>query len=98
MEKGRDPDPIEMTDFCDKRDIVKKRFRLGNGFEGDLKQVEDLRNTLAHSGDYGEIKALEAFLVRLKLAEKWVSELGKMAISGSSKIESSIFQGNQTVS
>src|SRR5690349_10618865 len=43
---------LELTDFCDKRDIVKELCHLDAGFERQLKGIESVRNKLAHAGEY----------------------------------------------
>jgi hypothetical protein len=67
---------LELTDFCDKRTIVKKLLKLPNDFEEALVDIEKLRNTLAHAGDYAQdAERLRDFLDRLRLAQKWIDEL-----------------------
>lgn len=73
---GLDPSPVEFTDFCDKRVILKKGRGLGKQFERELKEVEELRNTLAHAGDYGQtVPDLHTFIDRVDLVKKWINEL-----------------------
>lgn len=73
-----DPSPLEFTDFCDKRDIVKKICDLGQRFEEDLKEIEDLRNTVAHAGNYAESdEALRTFVRRIDLTRSWIDCLRK---------------------
>ncbi len=46
---------LECTDFCDKRDIVRKICSLPEKFKRELDSIErDLRNTVAHAGDYAQ--------------------------------------------
>ncbi|MDA8117683.1 MAG: hypothetical protein M0000_09980 [Actinomycetota bacterium] len=43
----------ELTEFCDKREVVAKAFNLGDGFESDLREIEAyLRNPLAHAATF----------------------------------------------
>jgi hypothetical protein len=67
---------LELTDFCDKRTIVKKLLKLSNDFEESLVDIEKLRNTLAHAGDYAQdADGLRDFLDRFRLTQKWIDEL-----------------------
>jgi CBS domain-containing protein len=67
---------LELTDFCDKRTILKKLLTLGNDFEDALVSVEELRNTLAHAGGYAQdADKLNEFLDRLRLTQKWIDYL-----------------------
>jgi CBS domain-containing protein len=76
---GLDPSPLEFTDLCDKRQILKKHRGLGKQFECDLKEVERLRDVLAHAGDYGRrLEDLQMFLRRLRLAEEWIITLASV--------------------
>jgi predicted transcriptional regulator len=71
-----DPSPLEFTDFCDKRDILRKHLGLGQQFERNMKEVEELRNTLAHAGDYGQcLEDLQRFMCRLEVAKIWIGRL-----------------------
>lgn len=44
-------DTLHYTDFCDKRDLLKKQHG-GNAFVATLRKIEGLRNSLAHASDY----------------------------------------------
>ncbi len=66
-----DPDPIELTDFCDKRQIIKKHLNLSTQFVDQMKLVEELRNSLAHASNYiSRQEDLDTFLQRVKLAHE----------------------------
>ncbi len=76
-----DPPPLEFTEFCDKRDILRKHRGLKDGFEKDLKEVEELRNSIAHAADYaGTVDDLKTFIARLALVEKWTTRLTSDAV------------------
>lgn len=62
---------IHYTDFCDKRDLLKKTHG-GRAFERCLKKIEKLRNSLAHASHYAQTRT-EALAV-----SSLVTDLGKM--------------------
>ena len=67
---------LESADFCDKRDLVAKLYKMGKPFVADLKDIEDLRNTVAHAGSYGgNQEALLEFLRVLGRTQYWIAEL-----------------------
>lgn len=69
---GLDPAMIEATDFCDKRDILRKYLHLGRPFDRDLHRVEEIRNKVAHAGTYGETdERVQQFIECLRQAEDW---------------------------
>lgn len=71
-----DPSLLELTDFCDKRRIVKMLYGLSREFESHLIQIEKLRNSVAHAASYAaDAGELACFVRRFKLAERWISEL-----------------------
>lgn len=73
-----DPALLEFADFCDKRTVVRKHRQPGKGFEADLKKVEELRNTLAHAGDYAaNDHQLKELIHLVNRAEHWIDELSK---------------------
>lgn len=75
-----DPPSLEFTDFCDKRDILRKHRELGDRFDKDLKEVEKLRNSIAHAADYaGTVEDLNRFIDRLHLVEVWTARLASDA-------------------
>jgi CBS domain-containing protein len=69
-------DLLELTDFCDKRQIVKKIFGLGSDFVGDAQAAEELRNQLAHAATFIENDAeAREFALKIQKAEKWIKKL-----------------------
>jgi predicted transcriptional regulator len=75
-ERNFNPPLLELTDFCDKREILKKQFSLGKGFRDDLEDIEELRNKVAHAGNYASDDAeMQLFIKRLSRAEHWIQEL-----------------------
>lgn len=79
LAQGRsDPPLLELTEFCDKRDIVRKLFRPARGFDRDLKEIEILRNSLAHAGDFAANQGgIQRFVTALRLTETWIDELSR---------------------
>jgi hypothetical protein len=77
LKRGRlDLPLLELTDFCDKRNIVNKIRQLGSDFDRQLKGIEDLRNKLAHAGEYAaDDKGVGVFVQHLKNAEFWIEKL-----------------------
>lgn len=70
-----DLDPIECTDFCDKRDILRRHLNKPRSFERDLKKIESLRNALAHAGTYlSDDVGLDEFLTALRLSRRYTDE------------------------
>jgi hypothetical protein len=68
---------LECTDFCDKRDIVRKICSLSNKFKDDLETIEKyVRNTVAHAASYARNdQEMERFIHLIILTQKWISEL-----------------------
>lgn len=81
---------LECTDFCDKRDIVRKICSFPKKFERELYSIErDLRNTVAHAGDYAQndeqmhrfIDLVQAANTNIKTLQAWLSEFRKSQVS-----------------
>lgn len=70
---------LESTDFCDKRDIVRKLGPFTGKFKKDFETIEkNLRDKVAHAGDYAHNdEEMKLFIERISLAEKWIKELQK---------------------
>lgn len=72
-------DLLELTDFCDKRDIVRKMFGFGEEFIDEAKEIEGLRNQIAHAATFisngGDARE---FALKLQKAEKWMSKLQEL--------------------
>ena len=68
---------LEYTDFCDKRDIVKKLGSFGERFKKDFEKIEKyLRNPIAHGGDYARNdEEMKLFIKYVNLAEEWIDKL-----------------------
>lgn len=74
-----DADPLEFTDFCDKREIVRKIYGLDGSFAADLVAVEKLRNAVAHAGTYASsAPELEEFARQLKSTRDWIETLEQL--------------------
>jgi len=76
-----DPPLVELTEFADKRDLLAKQGHLGRGKEReratkDLRDVEDLRNVVAHAATYAQSEpGLREFLRVLDLTERHIGAL-----------------------
>lgn len=79
-QKRLDLSPLELTDFCDKRDVVQEIYDLDGEFQEDLKQIEDfLRNPLAHAATFVPKDDGPARLVNLlRRAKHWSSEVRRL--------------------
>ena len=75
-QKRLDPPLLELTDFCDKKTILKKYLGLGIEFGNDLKDVEDLRNLISHAANFAPGEAeMQTFVETLQKARYWIKEL-----------------------
>lgn len=73
---GLDPAIIEATDFCDKRDILRKHLHLGRPFDRDLHGIEKVRNSIPHAGTYGETdERVQNFIACLHQTEQWIAHI-----------------------
>jgi hypothetical protein len=74
-----DPPLLELTDFCDKRDILAKKGLFGSEKAQairDFRQIEELRNSVAHAATYAQdAERFREFVDLLGLAEAWIRRL-----------------------
>lgn len=72
-----DPEPLELTEFCDKREIVAKTFQLGSEFAPSMRLVEKLRNKVAHAASFvdDDEANVEVFAVQMETAHRWITLL-----------------------
>lgn len=76
QEQHIEPFLLELTDFCDKRDILARQLVLGRRFLKDLVRIEKLRNTTVHAGSYAESReAVHKFVECIQRAEYWIGYL-----------------------
>jgi hypothetical protein len=67
---------LECTYFCDKSRIVCKLCGWSNKLEGQFKDIETLRNSVAHSSNYlSGADGLATMLKTIALAEHWINEI-----------------------
>lgn len=68
---------LECTDFCDKRDIVRKICSFSNAFKDDLEKIEThVRNAVAHAASYGRNdQEMEQFIHLIICTQEWISKL-----------------------
>lgn len=87
VQKRVDPPLVELTDFCDKRVILKKYFHLPKRFEDDLKKIEDYRNSLAHAGTFvTNDDDLGEFIEAMSNARYWMSCLNNYSSKQDNKL------------
>ncbi len=73
-----DPPLIELIDYGDKRRLVGQALSMSADFDSEVKEVEKLRNQVAHAASYADDEEqLPVFLDRLNLAAKWIDGLQK---------------------
>lgn len=75
-----DPPLIEVTDFCDKRDVLAKIGVLNVPSKrkavDDFERIEELRNSVAHAATYAQTEEQLAKFVELsELTEAWIGRL-----------------------
>jgi hypothetical protein len=75
-----DPPLIEVTDFCDKRDVLAKLGLLNVPSKrkavDDFERIEELRNSVAHAATYAQSEGrLAEFVELLALTEAWIARL-----------------------
>ena len=75
-EEKREIDPLELTYLSDKRESAK-RLGIFRSYElKNLKEINELRNTIAHQVNYTESEHLvQEFIERLRLAWQWAESL-----------------------
>lgn len=68
---------LECTDFCDKRDIVRKICSFSNKFKDDLEKIETyVRNAVAHAASYGRNdQEMQQFIHLIIRTQEWISKL-----------------------
>lgn len=70
---GLNPDRLQLTQLADKRDIINHKFDPGDPFDSQLHEIEDLRNVLAHAGDYASSDGeLQDFVNRVRWTRSWI--------------------------
>jgi hypothetical protein len=71
---------IEFAYLGDKILVFASLHRLGPSSIHELKNIEELRNVVAHPKDYARtIQELGKFIERMSLARKWINKLQKVA-------------------
>lgn len=72
-EQKRELDPLELTYLSDKRMIISNLRIFHEEQLAELKEINALRNTVAHQDNYTESENLEQeFTKRLRLARHWI--------------------------
>lgn len=77
MQQNLELSLLECTEFCDKRDVVRKICSFSNKFKNDLEHIEKyVRNTVAHAVTYAQDnQGMERFINLIILTQKWIGEL-----------------------
>jgi predicted transcriptional regulator len=74
----RELDPLELTYLSDKRMIVSNLKIFEEEQLVELKELNELRNTIAHQKNYTESeKLVQDFIEQLRLAPKWIKLLSE---------------------
>ena len=69
-------DLLELTDFCDKRDLVSQIADPGQDFADDLGRAEELRNQIAHAATFIASESdARGFALQLQKIEHWIQTL-----------------------
>ncbi len=90
---------IECTDICDKRDLIAKVLKgdkvlagTAPEFTKNLKDIELLRNSLAHAGGYARDEAeLRSFIDTVASARRWIQVLSDLR--SAVHIDVNVFEG-----
>lgn len=69
-------DLLELTDFCDKRELVSQIADPGPNFADELGSAEDLRNQIAHAATFIASESdARGFALQLQKIEHWIQTL-----------------------
>jgi hypothetical protein len=83
--RGMNPPKVELTDFCDKRDLCKQLVTSTpkSAFVSDLEALEELRNQIAHASTFVDQSqdrtSVAAFIAKFESARRWIDELSRLA-------------------
>jgi CBS domain-containing protein len=70
------PPIIEFTELFDKAFIINQIVTLDNNFIPDIEIIYELRNKVAHAGDYAEnSEKLVDFITTFNLVQYWITQL-----------------------
>lgn len=87
-QRNFNPPWLELTEFSDKRTILKKHLSLRKAFEDELKEVEELRNKVAHAGNYaGNEAEILQFISRLRSTQHWIEDLTTNHVNRAEQVE-----------
>jgi len=72
-------DLLELTDFCDKRELVRQIADPGPNFADDLVRAEALRNQIAHAATFVVTDSdARGFALQLQKIEHWIQTLQQL--------------------
>jgi hypothetical protein len=70
---------IELADLSDKRCVLSAIFGLGPKAVQELKEIEELRNAVAHAKDYARTdEDLGTFVERMSFTRNWIKRLPEL--------------------
>jgi len=70
---------IELADLSDKRYVLSEICGLGQKALHELKEIEELRNAVAHARDYAKTDDdLSAFIERMSLTRNWIKRVPEL--------------------
>jgi CBS domain-containing protein len=77
LARGRmNPDILEFTEFCDKRDVVANLDGLTCREVRELASIQKLRDSVAHAATFiHDDASVSSFFRRIDLLAKWISQL-----------------------
>jgi|CZKR01.1.fsa_nt_gi hypothetical protein len=71
---------LELADFGDKTVALVRILGLDSAAAQQLREIEQLRNDIAHAKDYGKTDVdLDKFVGRLALTGKWIRSVSRMS-------------------
>lgn len=76
-----DPPLLEFSGFKDKGTVLTSIYALGDHFSKDIEGLYDLRNQVAHAGNFADGETqLELFIEKLKITDYWIVKLNELII------------------
>lgn len=85
-----DPPLLEFSSFKDKGTILQSVYQLEEGFSTDLEDLYNLRNSVAHAGNYAENEEmLTGFIQKLDSVDRWITEINSIVQNFMSNISTS---------
>jgi len=74
-----EPDALEFTNFSDVVQVLSNEADLGELFAGELREIKDLRNDIAHAKTFvGSPEEVAAFVQRFERLQKWIGKITEL--------------------